>query len=352
MNHIKNTQLMNLDFLRIVFTLIVIAYHFIRKLGIWNEGGGYVVEFFFVLSGFLIVYRFNPDMSVLTFLKKKIVRFIPIIAVSGIAVCFWIGRFNPDFWRNIFLIPVSEQLLVLVAWYINVLVWVSVFYFALLKYITRPHACLIIGVLTFMSLYMMIATNTWITDGHLGKEGTIGYVFSGNLLRGLAGIGVGCLLAQSMNLKDTEYAGKKMAILGYTLAEICVFGWLLGAMYVHQLYIGPLALLLGFTALIYLFVIQRGLVSRILNKPCYSQIARYTLCIYLMQEVIVRNIFPYLLNHYNHFVRMNQILTIGGTLLICVIVGIIVYYVIEKPITHYCNKSTQLIQTQKREINV
>lgn len=39
MNHIKNTQLMNLDFLRIVFTLIVIAYHFIRKLGIWNDGG-------------------------------------------------------------------------------------------------------------------------------------------------------------------------------------------------------------------------------------------------------------------------------------------------------------------------
>lgn len=344
-------QFMNLDFLRIVFTFVIIGYHFIRQLGFWNESGGYAVEFFFVLSGFLLVYTFNPNISVLTFFKKKIIRFMPAIIVSGIAVSLWFGQFNSKLLNNIFLVPIAEQLPVLVAWYINVLVWVSLLYFTLFKYLSRPIACLIIGILTFLAINAMLASSLWLTNAHFGERGTFGYLINGGLLRGLAGMGFGCLLAQALlNHPQTNTSNPKTTFC-YTLAEICILGWLIGAMYIRQIYVGPFALLIGFTVLIYLFVKKQGILSRILDKPYYSKIARYTLCIYLMQEVIVRQIFPYLLHQsaYNHLLRVHYILTSDVILFITTLVGIIVYYLIEKPITHYFNKQRQIPPYRKKQ---
>ncbi len=338
-------QLMNLDFLRIVFTFVIIAYHFIRQLGFWNDSGGYAVEFFFVLSGFLLVYTFNPHVSVLTFFKKKVIRFVPVITVSGIAVCFWLGQFKPTLLNNIFLVPIAEQLPVLVAWYINVLVWVSLLYFTLFKYVSRPIACLIIGILTFLAINAMLASSLWLTFAHLGPRGTFGYLLNGGLLRGIAGMGFGCLLAQSLiSHPQTNTVSSTKATFYYTLAELCILGWLIGAMYIRQIYVGPFALLIGFTILIYLFVKKQGIISRILDKPYYSKIARYTLCIYLMQEVIVRQIFPYLLRQspYGSFLRTHFILTSEAIFLTTILTGIIVYYLVEKPITRYFNQRIQI----------
>ncbi|MBQ8347648.1 MAG: hypothetical protein IJY17_08630 [Alphaproteobacteria bacterium] len=63
----KLPKMMNMEFLRIVFTLSVVCCHFIGNLKIWNSAW-ISVEFFFILSGFLLIDTFNPERTVQNFL--------------------------------------------------------------------------------------------------------------------------------------------------------------------------------------------------------------------------------------------------------------------------------------------
>lgn len=53
---------MNVEFLRIVFTLGVVCTHFFFRLNIPNYGG-YGVEFFFILSGYFLALTYNPEKT-------------------------------------------------------------------------------------------------------------------------------------------------------------------------------------------------------------------------------------------------------------------------------------------------
>ena len=54
----------NIDFLRIVLISAIILHHFIHAAtGIWNSGG-YAVEFFFVIAGFVFYMTYKIQKNI------------------------------------------------------------------------------------------------------------------------------------------------------------------------------------------------------------------------------------------------------------------------------------------------
>lgn len=90
-------RIYSLDVLRVVATICIVFHHYQQITGAFFEGGlnffggrfgfGMVVEFFFVLSGFL-AYRYVENLEKLgdfkTFIRHKIIRLLPLMAISGV----------------------------------------------------------------------------------------------------------------------------------------------------------------------------------------------------------------------------------------------------------------------------
>lgn len=119
----------SIDFLKIVFTVLIIFHHY-QQLVVTQftsfinfYGGkfyfGYLVEFFFILSGFVIVKYIEPiakGMNFLNFWGKRYLRLISLVALAAITysfLVFWyhkVGRApyewlllptEPDLWGTI-----------------------------------------------------------------------------------------------------------------------------------------------------------------------------------------------------------------------------------------------------------
>ena len=92
----------SLDFLRIIATVLIVFHHFqqvtgARFSGINFFGGtfnyGLVVEFFFVLSGFLMfqyVTRIKQGLSFKKFILKRVARLLPLVLISSIVYCIFL----------------------------------------------------------------------------------------------------------------------------------------------------------------------------------------------------------------------------------------------------------------------
>ena len=85
-------RFLNVDFLRFVFAVCIFVFHYYRPYRLAGLGGefkalinitssGYVaVQYFFIIAGFFLVYTLNKNLSVIDFIKKKIIRLWPLIA--------------------------------------------------------------------------------------------------------------------------------------------------------------------------------------------------------------------------------------------------------------------------------
>ena len=103
MNKIRNYY--NLDFLKIIFTIVVILYHFIRKMGFWCEGG-YALSIFFMISGFLCAITFNKKLPIIDFIKKRYFFFLPFLVLAILTLLPLKSSSAQQILNNIFLTPV------------------------------------------------------------------------------------------------------------------------------------------------------------------------------------------------------------------------------------------------------
>lgn len=187
----KTTHYYNFDFLKITFTLIVILYHFIREIGFWCKGG-YAVELFFIISGFLCFKTFNNSITTPQFIKKKIASFMPLMLVVILFQLIVQPTPIKNILNNIFLVPVWQyDLFISVGWYIIVWFWISVCLFYLTKTLKSEHINLIITSSIFISIALMISYNRWLTWEK------ISFINAG-FLRGIASMGTGYMLAKML----------------------------------------------------------------------------------------------------------------------------------------------------------
>ena len=92
---LSKTRLPILDGLRGVAALIVVAYHIFDSDPVNSVNHGYLaVDFFFMLSGYVMGYAYDDrwqTMSVGSFFKRRLVRLHPMVVIGSIigAICFY-----------------------------------------------------------------------------------------------------------------------------------------------------------------------------------------------------------------------------------------------------------------------
>lgn len=89
-------MLFALETFRGIFALTIVLHHLKVNTFIYEsnyvQNGGLVVDFFFVLSGFIIAYNYsgkiNTKQELIDFQKKKILQIIPITFVNFVGICW------------------------------------------------------------------------------------------------------------------------------------------------------------------------------------------------------------------------------------------------------------------------
>lgn len=321
-------KMLNIEFLRIVFTLGIVFTHVANsccseRLDIWNYAG-LGVEFFFILSGFLLAYTFNPEKTVLTFLKSKIIRFLPLIIFVSIVRGIFANQINvTNMFSDFLFLPVPglhyTAGFVNVAWYINVMLWVSLFYFCLMKFYKKETVNIIIGLITFFA-YTALTSKGW------DRLGSINEFVKINLLRALGGMGVGYFLKQISDLLKI-----KTTTL-YNLFEFVIIIFAISAMYIQKISMpNPIYYIILFSIVIFCFVQKKGKASLFFEKPVFASLSKYALSVYLAQEIITTDLFGHIYSKYPEILKQHSFLTVSITLFLACMLGVIAHHTVELP---------------------
>ena len=318
----KLPKMMNLEALRIVFTFGVVWCHFIDKFKGW--GATWLgVEFFFILSGFLLVLTFKPERSFIDFIKNKWIRFMPLTVFGGIV---WIV-----FEQNIDATRLFSDLFYYactgitqhgyngVSWYISVLMVVSGFYFYMMKNMKKETVNLLMAIFVLFSSVYVVRFGDKITG-----------VISGHLMRGVACVGLGYFLAEIYKLlKDRPVVHQKT----YNLIEFGVFVFATLSIFIKAWYAGRVVTCIAFAGVILLFALRKGAVSQFFEKPVFARMAKYCLAVYLTHAVICYPILNKLTAKHGDWIFSHGAVSIAGVIVSVIVLGVFAHHVIEKPST-------------------
>ncbi len=334
----KPPKYMNIEFLRIVFTFIILFFHMLGAFNFFSFGR-YSVEFFFILSGFLFCLTYKNTSSICDFMKKKIIRFTPLIVFCSV-IC---GVFQTDInfstmtgdWFFLGSTGLFGNTYTIAAWYLSVIFWVTSFYFYLLKTQRKETVYIIMAVLTFFS-YVALARFQWGDRlPGLGDKENIGYMITQGLMHGVANIGLGFFIGlfylnriPERNLfKPWQYTIAE----GFLLIFSCV-GMLNKKIFPDN----PLLLIISFGMLIYLFVIRKGYISCFFEKPVFSKISKYILAIYLSHQPVTFSILKYFKILPSSFSYPSDFFII--CIFLILLLSFIIHHTIELPATRVLKK--------------
>ena len=314
----SSQKFMNIEFLRIVFTLFVVTCHIQIPLKVWSNTR-YAVEFFFILSGFFLTLFFNPDKTTFSFIKQKICRFWPLLVFGALINCLFVRHINGSkLLSDIFLLSnvlYKDTGYNGPAWYICVLFWVSLFYFSLFKTQKKSNINLIVGLCLFGSLSVL--SDASFLGGKI------------RIFRGIAGIGTGYYVALAYQQLSALPIRKSCF---FSIAEGSLLLYCFLSMFYSKIFPdNPIFIMIAFAFLILLFVLKIGCVSRFFEKPIFVKLSKYCLSIYLTHETLTQPIMAMLLEKYADFMKAYFGLTWFIFISAACLLGIAAHYLIEKP---------------------
>ncbi len=294
------------------------------------------VEGFLLISGFFLyesVCR-KKDTGFAELFVDRFIRLWPVFAFYAVVCRVVFGLKFETFLSYITLLhctglSLSEKGII---WYIAPFFWSSILVMFILKRLKRADAAFLLSLLA----YTGYALNVNAANGGLGRGIAYGFINLG-LVRCLAGISLGAVInIGKRSLKETfdfsAFKGWKTA--RFLLCSFAETGILLSLLYLmlvsHFRLKNVLVMVILFSALLICFDERAGIVSKLLDISFMGLLGKYTYAIYVMQQVsfnILKRTFwkntAFLVNH----VYASIVLS----LLFSILVGIIIYYMIERP---------------------
>ena len=93
-----------------------------------------------------------------------------------------------------------------------------------------------------------------------------------------------------------------------------------------------------FVVLLICFIQRRGFFSRFFEKPVFALLSRYCLSVYLVQAIVIWDIFEFVYNKYPNYLKGHVFFTVFATLFLTCLAGFLVHHVIELPASRFLKK--------------
>ena len=282
-------KVFGIEFFRIIFTLVIIFYHYAPGpvRGTVPIYLGFVpVEIFFIIAGYFMLSSVDKfaaaGKGIFEYMKSRWVRLAPAM-ILVLVIAMILGILSPS---N--LVPYATMGYALAPnivakftplWFIGVLFWVQSFYFAiLLKTSDRDKAFFWIAVLVFVGFsYLLISKNFWlwnVTDG-----------VNTGLVRGLASVGLGTLLARAIPLIKFPKVPRRAL---WTALEVVLIFTVLGAiLFMKRNPVNYLTIVVSFVGLMVCMTSSMGWISTALNKWKWcGTVGKYCFFAFVCQQLI------------------------------------------------------------------
>ena len=285
----------SISFWRIIFTLLIIMLH----CG-FTQGGYIAVEFFFLVSGFLLAKGYYGDKhtSLKQYIKKRIQRLYPMYFVTAMVflVFFSILDFaSRDFSVRLFFIDLIEKtatnwksVLMLQlfgsgpidinapAWYVAALFWVALLYFILMKLLPKKAFVVFTAV---TSGAVLICCFIFIGHLDLWEEKTL--FISQGVFRAYAEIGLGILIYVIKEKLSEKQINSKIAFIVELIGYVAI---LVATAFTRHTRLDYLLLLIMAVCVFLSFSEHRGAFFR--NK-IVTTISGYTYGVYMNHSFFV-----------------------------------------------------------------
>lgn len=338
----------SLDVIKIIATILIVFHHYQQILEVTFPNGinyfdfvggkfyfGYMVELFFILSGYFLhkyIAIINDGLSFNAFICKRIIRFLPMIAISGIgyeiviAIGYHFGAldYHVSIWGLVtnslgiqegWGIPnlgVNNPI-----WYVSVLLWCYILFFFVVWLAKRINTSpekfflfiIIIGIGIKTYALQLPFLNSQISRGYTA-------VFTGVLLAGLV---------KESYIKVSSWKTQFTSVCIVVLGVYCYF--------YHKIWIEDgfvyLLVFLFFPAII--IIAQSGVFRSVFKVSWLGTIGRIMFDVYVWHCTVL--VLLRCLKNLDWFVfPSDQRISMYIVLVVILIIGTLSYFFIERPI--------------------
>ncbi len=356
---IAKERFLNVDFLRFICAVMIFLFHYYRPYRLGLLGGCFnefrtitetsyiAVPFFFIIAGFFLAYTFNKNLSVIDFIKKKIIRLWPLLAFTFVLMFLAdivgaIKHFN--LYPNILSLLFLENAGVTFkwgdfgwSWFLSVLFFVSIFYFYIFKYFKKTSFNFWISILVLIGYTFIVHIN----HGNLGfsLKGTIN-IYNTGLVSGLSGMGLGYLVHEFyMYLKSQPFVNSIKSAITYTIIEGLLLGFIVYNTMLHKLkFDNKIIMIVAFVGLFLTFLLKRGFISRLLDNKFSAVLGRYAFSIYMIHGALWVFLYHFWIKTHKAICLAHPYWCIEICFALCLIFAILTYHFVEVPAGKFLKK--------------
>lgn len=357
----KTKKNYSIELLRFVFAISILYFHILSNLIKYTNVQIYTdlllcckkcsmfVEGFLIISGFFMFYSITTKkQTIWQFFQDKFVRLYPVFATATL-LCYLIGKFsgfdtfmNLIFCYSIGFLPKSPG----ITWFVAPFFWCLIFYFFLIKNASQRYLNFIIVLIVYFG-YVILGNEGF------GRDPINGFL-SIAMLRVLVSLGLGYLIAILFEkFKNSQFFIEKkfnlVSFVIFSLTEIILLNAIFKYTLLKKIVYNNIIFIPLFAILIFLFVCQKGLISKITNFSFWGKFGQYSYSIYVMQQFSF-----YLLSDSfwknSNFLNSHVGLTILYSMLFSIGIGILTFYLVEHPIiTRFKSSKTIVVQKTYRK---
>ena len=295
----------NIDFLRFLLAAMIIYYHltpmcakfysitFLSDLSMKSQlVGRCAVSAFFLLSGFFLYISTNKKKLQTTyeFMIQRIIRLWPLMAFSFVPLSL-IGIFNKytDI-LNIFFI--SSGLGVLKesssndpTWFICVLFFLSLFFHFLIKHLRKDYLICLCSILSLYSFIILAHAS----NGLYSKIVLPSLDLTAGMVRGIGGISLGIVCGWFWEkIKNKQYNISVFKKLIITFIEVFLLCFYLKYNIYHlPKFNNVIYWQLIFVGIFFLFLVNKGYLSNLLNNKFLGQLGKYSFSLFVMHKPVI-----------------------------------------------------------------